>query len=46
MFFEIIAPIDEVEVIVRSREIRTLRRLRRAYGVTNWRKKKVSREFV
>jgi hypothetical protein len=46
MFFEIIAPIDDVEVIVRSREIRTLRRLRRAYGVTNWRKKKVSREFV
>jgi hypothetical protein len=40
MFFEIIAPIDDVEVIARSREIRTLRRLRRAYGGTNWRKKK------
>jgi hypothetical protein len=46
MFFEIIAPIDEVEVIARSREIRTLRRLRRAYGGTIGGRKKVSREFV
>jgi hypothetical protein len=39
MFFTIIPPIYNITVIARGRGIRTLPRLRRAYGGKNWRKK-------
>jgi hypothetical protein len=38
--FEIVGDIEEVTTIVSGREIRELRRLRRAYGGTRWRKRK------
>ena len=40
MGFEIIGPISDVETIARGSSIRELRRLRKAYGRGNWRKRK------
>ncbi len=38
--FEIIGPIQGAETIASGRGIRELRRLRKAYGGTRWRKRK------
>lgn len=40
MSFEILGSIDEVETIATGSGIRELRRLKRAYGETTWRKRK------
>ena len=38
--FEIVGPLVNVETIAAGREIRELRRLRKAYGKGRWRKRK------
>ncbi len=40
MEFRIVGPISDVEVIARGRGIRNLKRLKRTYGGTRWRKLK------
>lgn len=38
--FEIVSPIEEAKTIARGRNIRELKRIVRAYGLGNWRKRK------
>jgi len=40
MYFEIVGPITDVEIIAAGRSIRQLPRLRRQYGQGRWRKLK------
>ncbi len=40
MYFEIIAKIENIEVISKGRGIRDLKRLNKVYGKGNWRKLK------
>ena len=40
MWFRVVGPIRDVEVIASGRAIRELKRLRKAYGGTRWRKLK------
>jgi hypothetical protein len=40
MNFEILSDITEIEIIAKGRGIRDLARLRRTYGLGNWRKLK------
>ncbi|MDE2084682.1 MAG: hypothetical protein KGI64_07445 [Xanthomonadaceae bacterium] len=38
MFFEIVGEIGNIQTIIRGSGIRELKRLKRAYGLANWRK--------
>ena len=40
MYFEIVGPIDSARTIARGTGIRELKRLKRTYGLGNWRKRK------
>jgi len=40
MWFRVVGPIRDIEVIASGRAIRELKRLRKAYGGTGWRKLK------
>jgi hypothetical protein len=40
MYFEIAGPIDSARTISRGSDIRELKRLKRTYGLGNWRKRK------
>ncbi|MFC1695024.1 hypothetical protein ACFL1C_02680 [Pseudomonadota bacterium] len=40
MYFEIVGPIDSARTISRGSGIRELKRLKRTYGLGNWRKRK------
>ena len=40
MNFRVVSPLQHVETFARGRGIRELKRLNRAYGLGNWRKRK------
>lgn len=40
MFFEVLGQIQNIETFAQGSEIREIKRLRRQYGIANWRKRK------
>ena len=40
MFFEVLGEIQNIEIFAHGSEIREIGRLRRQYGIANWRKRK------